>query len=98
MVFLVSIFTSICLIDDEDYEDYQHINFINGSKIAAILDELLYVVPVNPEGSYMSISRFPYANWRIACNAIDANFSCLIQAEKLQVVIYQRNIVSELRN
>ena len=57
------------------------------SNVSALLDASLIRVPMEPEGSYLSISRFTDTPWQMACEAVSTNFSCSVDVERLKVFI-----------
>ena len=59
------------------------------SNVTAMLDASLMHVPMEPEGSYLSISRFTDIPWQIACEADSTNFSCSVEVERLKVFIFK---------
>ena len=57
------------------------------SNITGMLYALLIRVLMEPEGSFLSISRFTDIPWQIACEADSTNFSCSVEVERLLLFI-----------
>ena len=87
----------IIYIVEEMHKEYQRTNFDGDGKVAILLNESLAIIPIDPEGSYMSISGFPNSSWQTDCKAFGANFNCHIQAMKLEIVIFHRNAVNKFQ-
>ena len=74
---------NVYILDDENNKT--NISTIFGN----LLDESLRQLPIEPEGFYMDIHRFPETNWKLTCNVGDANIKCLVYAKKLILLISQ---------
>ena len=79
------------------HKEYQHTNFDDDGKVVILLDESLAILPIDPEGSYMSISGFPNSSWQTDCKAFGVNLSCHIEAMKLKIVILHRTAVNKFQ-
>ena len=66
--------------------------------IDALLNTSLINVPIEPEGYYFNVTSLPPSCWQITCKTVDPNISCEIKTQALHVIIFKKNLVSDLRN
>ena len=57
-------------------------------RVKVLLDDSLFGVPMEPQGCFMRITRYPNNNWQLNCAAQTTNFTCTVQVAELRVRIY----------
>ena len=53
---------------------------------------------MDPEGSYVSITRLPDAKFQLTCQAGGGEFDCAVNVENLSVLNYRKTLVTVFIN